>query len=81
MKKILYSILIMLSLFILIPKVNADDKENVKVYILSAEGCSACARARTYFNELKASNPDLFEIVEYEVFDSHWNVQNKKLHN
>ena len=77
MKKILLSIIAMLSAFILIPVVNANEK--VPVYMITKEGCSACAAALEYFDGLGKDYPDLFDLVELEVFDSEWNFVNSDL--
>jgi len=64
-------------IFIFVAKVNAEEK--VPVYMFTKEGCSACEAAFDYFDELESENPDLFELVVFEVFDSEWNVNNEDL--
>lgn len=65
MKKILFSLIIVLYLFIGMP---VSAKEKVPVYMFSKDGCSACLAAQEYFEELQEDYPDLFELREIVVF-------------
>lgn len=77
MKKIILSIVAFLSLFLFSNIVLADDQ--VKVYMLTKEGCSGCEIAYSYFDELESKEPDLFELVPFEIFDSNWEFNSKEL--
>lgn len=79
MKKVLLSLLVVVTSFIMIPFVNAEEK--VPVYMISKEGCSACHAASEYFKGLEEENPDLFDLVELQVFDSNWNFVSTDLQN
>ena len=50
MKKILLSLIAIISTFVFIPLVNA--KNDVTVYMFTKNGCPACESAREYFNGL-----------------------------
>lgn len=71
MKKVLFSLIGLLYLFIGMP-VSAE--EQVPVYMFSKDGCSACISALSYFEELESEHPDLFELKEIVVFDGDWNA-------
>lgn len=71
MKKIILSVISILTMLIMMPVVNAD--EQVPVYMFSKNGCSACISAVEYFQDLESEYPDLFELIEIEVFDAEWN--------
>jgi thiol-disulfide isomerase/thioredoxin len=77
MKKVLLALVVVLILIIQIPIVDASSK--VPVYMISKEGCPACERALTYFNELNKEHPDMFELIELRVFDSKWNFNSEEL--
>ncbi len=79
MKKFIYIILGMISLFLVMPSVHA--KNDVKVYIFSKEGCPACEYAFEYFDGLLKNEPDLFELDVLEVFDGKWQTKNEELYN
>ena len=79
MKKTLISLVAILLSIILIPVVKADEK--VPVYMITKEGCPACESALEYFDKLEKENPDLFDLIVLEVFDSEWNFRNDDLKN
>jgi len=79
MKKILLSFIMVALTFVLMPITKAEEK--VSVYMFSKDGCSACVAAQEYFDELLEENPDLFELVELQVFDSEWNFVSDDLKN
>ena len=66
MKKVLYSIIIVLAIFIMMPITKAENK--VKVYMFTKNGCPACETAFNYFDKLLEESPDLFELVNIEVW-------------
>lgn len=70
MKKVILSLLFVLSLINGIP-VSAKE-EKVPVYVFSKDGCSACIQAEEYFDDLEKDYPDLFEIHNIVVFDENW---------
>ena len=81
MKKIILGVVTAVMMFLLIPGVKAAEK--VPVYMFTKNGCSACEYAEEYFAELKKDNPDLFELYNFEVFDSdengNWIVVSEEL--
>lgn len=77
MKKTVLSIIAFLSMFLFANSVLADDQ--VKVYMLTKEGCSGCEVAYEYFDELESKEPDLFELVPFEVFNSTWKFNSDEL--
>ena len=80
MKKILLSLLTILTLVIMTPEVKANEK--VKVYMFTKDGCSACASATDYFNSLSSSEyGDMFELVDLKIFDGNWNYNNENSEN
>lgn len=70
MKKILFSLIVVLYLFIGVP---VSAKEKVPVYMFTKDGCSACLSAQEYFADLQEDYPDLFELRDIVVFDGSWN--------
>jgi len=79
MKKLILSIVSLISFFMMVPITNAE--EQVPVYMFTKNGCSACVSALQYFQELESENPDLFELVEIEVFDAEWNFVSEDIQN
>ena len=77
MKKLVLSIVAIIMTFVLVPIVKADEK--VHVYMISKDGCSACAAASEYFADLATSNPDLFELYDIQVFDANWQFESDEL--
>lgn len=77
MKKIGLGIIAFLSMVLFTNSVLADDQ--VKVYMITKEGCSGCDAAYEYFEELESKEPDLFELVPFEVFNSAWKFNSEKL--
>lgn len=77
MKKIILSVISVLMIFVMMPLAKAESK--VPVYMFTKDGCSACISAHEYFDELANEYPDLFELVEIEVFDSEWNITSEDL--
>ena len=77
MKKIVLSFIAFLSMFLFTNTVLAD--EQVKVYMITKDGCSGCEAAYSYFDELEDKYPDLFELVPFEVFDINWNFNSDEL--
>jgi len=77
MKKVILGIVSLLMLFVMIPVVSASEK--VPVYMFSKNGCSACISALEYFNDLEEEYPDLFELIEIEVFDANWNFNSEDI--
>ncbi len=78
MKKIIVSIVAFLTLIMFLPTVSAETSK-VPVYMFTKDGCSACLSAKEYFENLAAEEPDLFELIEIEVFDYEWNAVSKDL--
>lgn len=80
MKKVL---LILILLFGFIPLVKAEEKDPVKIYIFTKEGCGACEMALEYFSQLATDEDykDKFTLVNFQVYDSNWNVINQKYKN
>ena len=72
MKKILLSIITILTLLVMVPIVNAASK--VKVYMFTKDGCPACLSASEYFAGLLKEEPKLFELIDLEIFDEEWNT-------
>lgn len=70
MKKTLFSLIVVLYLFIGVP---VSAKEKVPVYMFTKDGCSACLSAQEYFADLQEDYPDLFELRDIVVFDGSWN--------
>lgn len=70
MKKYLLGVLLLLVMFLSMNVVKADEK--VKVYVMTKDGCGYCELAKESLAELKKEQPDLFDVVEIEVFDSNW---------
>ena len=66
MKKFLLASILILVSFMIIPVVNAANK--TKVYMFTKNGCSACEYAFEYFDGLLEEEPDLFELVDLEVW-------------
>ena len=77
MKKIILSIVTFLSMFLFTNNVIAEDQ--VKVYMITKEGCSGCEIAYDYFDELEKEEPDLFELVPFEVFNYDWKFNSEEL--
>ncbi len=66
MKKIYFSLVALISLIIFIPYSYA--KNDVKVYMFTKNGCSACEAAFDYFEGKLEEDPDAFELVNVEVW-------------
>lgn len=79
MKKILLSLITALAFVCLLPIVKA--KSDVTVYMFTKSGCPACASALEYFNGLLADDPNSFELVDLEIFDSEWNEVSEDAYN
>lgn len=79
MKKILLSLITALVFVCLLPVVKA--KSDVTVYMFTKDGCPACASALEYFNGLLADDPNSFELVDLEIFDSEWNEVSEDAYN
>lgn len=79
MKKLLLSFITILVCVCLLPVVKA--KSDVTVYMFTKDGCPACASALEYFNGLLAEDPDSFELVDLEIFDSEWNEVSEDAYN
>lgn len=79
MKRVLLSLIAFLIGLVLVPVVKAEEK--VPVYMISKNGCSACEAATQYFNGLQKQYPDLFDLVELQVFDSSWGFVSTDLQN
>ena len=77
MKKVLLSIVTLMFVFVMMPIVKAE--EQVPVYMFSKDGCGACKTAQEYFEKLESEYPDLFELVEIQVFDKNWQVNSEAL--
>ena len=78
MKKFLIGIICALSLFAF--NVNAEEvttKEKVNVYVFSKDGCPYCEKAKTFLENSKEKYGKYYEIVEYQVYDSSWNADEK----
>lgn len=76
MKKILFSILLILTTVIMPTSVDAKNK--VTVYIFRGNTCGHCEEAITYLNEHKHDINEDIEIVTYEVFDNENNYKLQK---
>lgn len=68
MKKIFWLIVLVM---VLVPNV-IFAKEKVKVYVFSKEECPYCKAAIEYLEELHKDNEEVFEIVEYQVYNKSW---------
>lgn len=79
MKKIILSFVTIISLLVMMPVVKADS--DVTVYMFTKDGCPACASALEYFNGLLADDPNSFELVDLEIFDSEWNEVSEDAYN
>lgn len=79
MKKIGLSLVAIMMMFVLIPLASA--KEKVAVYMFTKDGCPACEYAEEYFAGLLEDNPDLFELINIEVFDEEWQVTTQEGYN
>ena len=53
--------------------------EKVPVYMISKNGCSACQYASEFFKDLDKKNPELFELIDIEVFDSSFKFKSDEL--
>jgi len=76
-KKIILSVIVALSMLIMTPVANAEEK--VPVYMFTKEGCPACISAIEYFDGLAKDYPDVFELYEIEVFDKNWQATSNNL--
>ena len=79
MKKIFLGLATLMIAFIIMPIVKAQEK--VPVYMFTKNGCSACLSATQYFEDLSQSYPDLFELIDIEVFDENWQPVSDDLRN
>ncbi len=79
MKKIYFTLIIVLLLMMFIPVVEAANK--AKVYMFTRDGCSACISAKSYLDGLLKDDKDLFELIEIVAFDSNGQVKNKDAYN
>ena len=66
MKKVILSLITIVSLIIMIPVVKADS--DVTVYMFTKNGCPACEAAREYFEGLLEKDKDAFKLVNIEVW-------------
>lgn len=67
MKKVLLSLVTLVTLFALMPFAKAADNK-VKLYMFTKNGCSACEYAFTEFEKRLEEYPDEFELVNIEVW-------------
>lgn len=75
MKKFLVVLICVLSLFIVnVRAESTDTKEKIMVYIFSKDGCSHCEAAKAYFAEIEKDYGKYFELVNYQVYDLEWNI-------
>ncbi len=79
MKKVYFTLIIVLLLMMFIPIVEAANK--AKVYMFTRDGCSACISAKSYLDGLLKDDKDLFELIEIEAFDGNGQIQNKDAYN
>lgn len=81
MKKTILTIISILTLFIMVPVVNAIEKpeitdhEKVTIYIFRGEGCGHCKEALTYFYGLGDEYKDYLEVKAYEVWKNSNNTE------
>lgn len=69
LKKILFSLLLVMSVFL---PLNVSAEEVITIYLFRGETCHYCEEALDYINENQDLIPDNVEIVTYEV----WNNSN-----
>lgn len=80
MKKVLVSLIAVISIFFLTTPVSAVEKpkvtdhEKVNIYIFWGNGCGNCSNALTYFHELSGEYDDYFEVQTYEVWNNSENL-------
>ena len=79
MKKLLACLVCVLSTFLLIAPVNADEKDStsdkkVTAYIFKKEECPFCEKMKAYLEELLKDEEygQMFELVEYQVWAADW---------
>ncbi|MBR5662047.1 MAG: hypothetical protein IKX00_00160 [Bacilli bacterium] len=65
MKRVLKSLLLVVSMFLFIGSVSAKSKINV--YLFRLEGCGHCAAEMTYLDKIYNDYKDKINIVTYEV--------------
>ena len=75
MKKVLLLIVTLLTSFIVINKVNAE--ELVKVYMFEAGGCPFCEKEMEYLESLDSYNKK-FEVIRKELYVDHVNWEHGK---
>lgn len=68
MKKVLLSILALLTVVILPISVSAEEKEKVNVYLFYGNGCGYCEAAKQFFASIKEEYKEYYNLVEYEVW-------------
>ena len=66
MKKLYLVLTAVIMTFIMIPLAKADN--NVRVYAFTKNGCPACESAFETFDKWLSEDPDLFELVNLEVW-------------
>ena len=85
MKNLKLLLLLILTLLILPFAVNAEETESsaeesskevekVNVYFFRGEGCSYCAAAEEWFDEISDEYGDKFKVVDYETWNSQENM-------
>lgn len=80
MKNLKLLLLLVLTLLIIPFAVNAEEKdsskkevEKVNIYFFRGDGCSYCAAAEEWFDEISDEYGDMFEIVDYETWNNEEN--------
>lgn len=52
-----------------------EENKKVKIYFFRGDGCPHCAHAKEFFNSLQEEYGHLYEIVDYEVYNSSENSE------
>ena len=56
------------------PQLVATDQQEVNIYMFRGDGCTYCAKALTWFEEIEAEEGKYFNLITYEV----WNNEDNK---
>ena len=56
------------------PQLVATDSQEVNIYMFRGDGCTYCAKALTWFEEIEAEEGKYFNLITYEV----WNDEENK---
>ena len=84
MKNLKYLLLLILTLLFIPFAVYAEDgdssnkedtNEKINIYFFRGEGCSYCAKAEAWFEEIEEDYGDKFKIVDYETWNNQENSE------